>query len=191
MFGRTTNKLEDARVTLEKLEKASDAQEFKALFNAFLSSARAITNGLQKDGAKIAGFSGWYAEKQEEMRGDPLLRFIHDARTVDFHEGSHGFRFSTHIKHLSTDQLGPPPVPNAGIAVNASGVFWVVDRGTPKERLIPIKSGGTFSTNVSLVNAPGEHLGKKLEKNDPITVCSLALDYYENLVFEAKGKFKD
>jgi hypothetical protein len=190
VFERTTTKLEDAQTILDNLKGASDALTFRSSFNSFLSAARAITNALQKEGDKIKGFDDWYSKKQEQMKKDETLRFIHDARTEDFHEGKHKLRFGTYISHFSSKQAGSRPADSL-LSIQAEGPFWVVDKGTPKERRIPIKKGGSWTIQVSIENAPINHLGEKLEKNDPLTICQLALEYFGNLVYEAKDKFGD
>ncbi len=189
MFSSTKSKLEDTRNILDQLSLANDAVSFKALFNSFLNSARAITYALQKEGNDIPRFNDWYALRQEEMRNDELLRFIHEARTEDFHEGKHKLSFSTGIVHFSSDQAGPPPSKNAAMVIGADGPFWLVDEGTPRERRIPIKQGGIWATGVGIKNAPTKHRGETLERNDPITICRVALVYFSELVHEATQSF--
>jgi hypothetical protein len=189
LFSKTKSKLEDTRNILDQLNRASDASLFRTLFNSFLNSARAITNALQKEGNDIPGFNDWYVLKQEEMRNDELLRFIQLARVEDFHEGKHKLVFSTAVTEFSTDQAGSPPSTNAAIVIGADGPFWLVDGGTPRERRIPIKQGGTWATRVGIKNAPTKHRGKTLERNDPITICRVALVYFSELVHEAMQSF--
>lgn len=185
MFTSAKTKLEDSRVIFRQLRASSDAPSFRSLFNSFLNASRAITYALQKDGKHIAGFKDWYKVKQAQMRNDELLRFIHDARTEDFHEGKHRLSFETHIHHL---MAGPPPSPNARMVIGSEGPFWIVNEGTPQEQRVPINQG-TYTIQVSIANAPTVHLGKRLAKNDPMTICQLALDYFSELVHEAKTKF--
>ena len=189
MFSKTKSKLEDTRNILDQLIRASDASSFRALFNSFLNSARAITYALQKEGKNISGFNDWYLLKQEEMINDELLRFIQLARKQDFHEGEHRLDFSTAITEFSTNQAGSPPSTNAAIVIGADGPFWLVDEGTPRERRIPIKQGGTWATRVGIKNAPTKHRGKTLERNDPITICHVVLVYFSELVYEAMQSF--
>lgn len=144
---------------------------------------------MQKDGKNVPGFSEWYEAKQEEMRNDELLRFIHEARTEDFHEGKHRLNFSTFINHFTTNQTGTPPSPNASIGIGLDCIFWNVDVGTPHERRIPIKQGGSYYSSVSIVNPPTKHRGKDFLINNPVTICQLALDYLSELVYEADIKF--
>lgn len=186
MFNNALNKLEDARVLFDKLTQASYFIEFKSYFNSFLSSSRAITYALQKQGAIINGFSEWYTLKQEEMKNDELLKFMHDSRTEDFHEGIFRFVCSTYIKHLSTNELNKPV--NASMIISPEGAYWVINEGTPKERKIPVK-GAEYTISVSMQSAPKKHLDKVLTKNDPVTLCKLTLEYLETLVYEAKTKF--
>ncbi len=190
VFGNANSKLEDSRNILSQLKSANDAMNFKALFNSFLSSSRAITNALQKEGKDINGFEEWYKEKQDEMRKDELLRFIHEARTIDFHEGKNVLGTSVNINHFSASVVGPKPTPDAKIGIRVDGIYWIINKGTPKERRIPINKGGKFLTKISLKNPPSQHKGKSLEKNDPITICELCVKYMEELVYEAIEKFK-
>ncbi len=190
MFQAATNKLEDARNILLQMKSASDSPTFRALFNSFLSSARAISNALQKEGNTVNGFANWYAPKQEEMRGDELLRYIHEARIADFHKGEQRVKAArTHVHHLSSEEAGHPPTPNARISIGTEGPFWIVDQGTARERRIPVQ-GGRHDTYLNLDNPPKRHAGKGIKDSDPITICSMALEYYEKLVYEAKQTFK-
>lgn len=188
MFIKTVNKLNDARSALENLKQASDFQKFRASFNSFLSHSRAVTYVLQKEGKRINGFSSWYDKKQKEMRSDELLRFVHNARTDDFHKGKPQLRSSTYIKSFSTNQAKKPSDPKASMIIGSEGVFWVVNKGTPKERRVPIKEGKKY-TSVVIDKVPQKHLGKRIAKKDPIYLSQLVLNYLENLVHEAKTTF--
>ncbi len=168
---------------------AKDAITFKVYFNSCLNACRAITNALQKEGKHIPGFEEWYKQKQEEMKNDELLRFIHKARTEDFHEGKHRLVFVRSFIHsFSSEDAGTPPSPDATLIIGTEGMFWIVNRGTPYERRIPIRKG-KYTIEVAIDNPPQVHLGKKLKKNDPVTICKLALNYFTDLVAEAKSKF--
>jgi len=191
VFGNAKSKLENTRIILDQLKTAKDAINFKAMFNSFLNSSRSITYALQKEGKKINGFKEWYKEKQDEMRKDELLRFMHEARTIDFHEGESVLESAGgYINHFSPSNLGPKPTPDATVGISRDGIYWNINKGTPKERRIPIIKGGSFTFLISIKNPPSQHKGKSLEKNDPITICSLCLKYMEELVFEATEKFR-
>lgn len=187
MFERAQQKLEEAIVHLDGLADAKDTQAFRSHFNAFVNAARAISNVLQKEGRHSSNFNAWYQEKQQEMRGDELLRFIHDARIEDFHQGKHRLQFpSAYIEHFSTNQAGPPPSPNASIIIGTEGPYWLVDAGTARERRIPVRQGGKWIVQVAIDSPPSSHLGQRLEKVDPITLCQLVVRYFETLLYEAR-----
>jgi len=189
MFNGARSKLEDAYSNLDSMRKATNALEFRAAFNSFLSNCRAVTNALQKEGAHIPGFRDWYAEKQEEMKSDELLRFIHESRKEDFHEGQHRLRFGTYIEYLSSAAVGPPPKPGASLVIGAEGPFWLVDAGTPHERRIPITRGSRHVVQVQIENPPTQHRGKPLAATDPISLCEAAATYMAELLHEAQTKF--
>lgn len=186
MFQRAASKLEDARANVDSMRRATSAPEFRSAFNSFLGNCRAVTYALQKEGAHVDGFAEWYAGKQEEMKDDELLRFVHESRGEDFHEGKHRLAFSTHIQHLSTDDLGPPPEPGASLAIGADGPFWIVGEGTPRERRVPITQGSQHTINVAVANPPTRHRGQPLERLDPLSLCDAAADYMADLIYEAR-----
>jgi hypothetical protein len=190
MFNNAVAKLEDSRYILEQLKIANDFLAFRSLFNSFLNAARAITYALQKEGKHISGFNNWYEPRRKQMRNDELLRFIHEARIEDFHEGKQILKSGTHIRYLSREAVGPPPSPDARLVVGSQGPLWIVNEGTPQEQRIPVKQGADHVIWIYInKNAPEVHLGVKLAKNDPVTICQLALDYFTGLVYEAKSEF--
>ncbi len=123
------------------------------------------------------------------MRQDELLRFVHEARIVDFHQGKAAVgAVGTGVDYFSTKDAGPPPTPDAGFGIGAEGPFWIVDRGKPTERRVPIVKGGSWTTSVALEDPPKKHRGKAMLRNDPISVASLAVTYLEELVHEARTR---
>lgn len=189
MFGGAKSKLEDAYSNLDSMREATSAPQFRAAFNSFLSNCRAVTYAMQKEGTHMGGFGEWYASKQTAMKADELLRFIHESRTEDFHEGRHRLRFSTYIEHLSSDAVGPPPRPGASLVIGTEGPFWLVDEGTPLERRIPITRGSRHVVQVGVENLPTQHRGKPIAATDPISLCEAAATYMAELVHEARTKF--
>ena len=190
MFHSAKSKLEDALVNLDAMRAARDAVNFKAAFNSFLSNCRSVTYALQKEGAKVHGFEAWYGPKQAEMKADELLRFIHESRTEDFHEGAHRLRFATHIRSLSSEAVGPPPHPEASLIIGAEGPFWLVHQGTSKERRIPITAGSNHVIQIAVENPPKMHRGQAIAEANPVSLCSAALDYMGELIHEARSNFE-
>jgi hypothetical protein len=183
LFPNSSSKLEDSTTNLERMKSAKDSVEFKAAFTSFLSSARAITYALQKEGAHIEGFEDWCTPFRVEMQSDPLLRFIHEARIADFHRGIHELKFSTHIKSMRITTVGPETV-----VIGAEGPFRIINKGTPKEKRIPMKEGN-YIISISIKNPPTQHLGKTINDTSPIAICELALQYFESLIYKAKARF--
>lgn len=72
---------------------------------------------MQKEGSTSSAFMTWYASRQEAMRQDELLWFIHEPRTADFHEGRHRLQFATGVKRLNTKEAGPPPSPGSKVVI--------------------------------------------------------------------------
>jgi hypothetical protein len=188
MFKRARAKLDESRRILENLSRATDADMFRAQFNAFIASSRTVTNALQKEGCHIDGFTEWYEPKQTEMRNDRLMRFFHNARVDDFHKGEHQLQFSTYNESLSSEDFDPPLSPDAPLAMGADGVFRIYDQGTARERRVPVTEGRNFIF-VSVKNPPTEHRGLAIKDRTPVAICELALRYLEDLVFEADQKF--
>jgi hypothetical protein len=56
--------------------------EFQFNLNAFIQALRNITFMLQSEDNKPEGFEEWYAEKQEQMRANELLRRFRDGRNI-------------------------------------------------------------------------------------------------------------
>lgn len=174
---------------MDLLEASKDFIGFRAQFNAFLSASRAITFALQKEGSHVAGFKAWYAEKQDEMREDELLRYMHTRRTGDFHEGDASLApAGMYIDHFSTQDAGPAPEPGATMEIGAAGINWVLGAGTARERRVPVTRGGSWQTRIALLEAPTVHLGKPIANANPHVVCSLTLSYFEALVHEARTR---
>lgn len=190
LFPESTQKLNEARVLLDRLLECRDADSFRALFHAYLTAARAVTNVMQKEGAHTTGFEDWYEPKREEMRNDELMRFVHDARVKDFHKGEASVApVSTKVAHFSTEAAGPPPEPNASLVIGASGIYWVVGKGTGRERRIAVQGGGSWETAIALLHSPASHKGQSLANRDPLSIARLALSYLEDLLHEAIQHF--
>ena len=54
-----------------------------------------------------------------------------------------------------------------------------------------MRRGSRYVVQARLVNPPKRHLGRPLEKVDPISICATAFRYYCDLVFEARQRFSE
>lgn len=172
---------------LDRLRECHDFSTFKTFYHAFIAATRAVTYTMQKEGAHSPGFLDWYRAKQDEMKGDELMRYVHESRVRDFHQGEPAVvATQLEIGFFSPKLADPPPAPDAVAEVGANGINWVIGRGTPQERRVPVQGGGDWKTTVSLVDPPVTHRGIVLAQRDPITIARLALEWLENLLHEAK-----
>ncbi|MCH7719981.1 MAG: hypothetical protein IH988_03185 [Planctomycetes bacterium] len=79
----THDKYEEAKYFLSRVvEHYHHPWEFQFNLNAFIQAYRNITFMLQSEPVKPKGFAPWYGQKQEEMRANPLLRNLVEARNV-------------------------------------------------------------------------------------------------------------
>ncbi len=192
MLESTSQKLEDARVEIERLDAAQDGRSYREAFAAFVNHSRAVTNAMQKElRHKADGFDDWYGTKEVEMRADPLLKYFHNLRVEDFHREGNRLQFSTSFDFGAGRRLGPVPAPEAMLMSHDDGFYWVIDQGTPKERRIPLKAPQLFQTQAYLVDAPTTHKDKPVGTRSPRSLCKLVLEYMESLVFEAKKRFAE
>ena len=118
MFSRAQQKLEDARLLFAQVQQPAHPIVFRSRFNSFLAAARAVTQGLQKDGRHSPGFLEWYGEKQREMREDEVMRFVNDARNSDLKRGESVLEFKS-----SLAVVGLTSPPGAGMQVSSEGAF--------------------------------------------------------------------
>ncbi len=57
-------------------------ESFRRNLNTAIQALRNVTFILQSEKGVIPDFESWYGLKQEEMRHDPILRWLHDARNT-------------------------------------------------------------------------------------------------------------
>lgn len=61
--------------------------EFGYCLNAFVSASRSVTFLIQKEMARVQGFSAWWSEQQRVMSGDSAMRFFLKLRNYSQKEG--------------------------------------------------------------------------------------------------------
>ena len=86
MNNPTRFKLREAEnflVQMERLFKEDD--NFYWNLSAFLSAARSITYYMQKQYKHKDGFEEWYKRQQSQMKADPELKYLNEARVEAVH----------------------------------------------------------------------------------------------------------
>lgn len=179
-------RLNQARLLADKAAASLGILEAQALLNSYFAAAKAITNALQKEGAHVRGFSEWWSLKQDEMRGDELLRFIHVHREEVYHRAEEVITFALELT-IGWEQPRGSTEPTPPIEKTPEGVFWVLETGTSNERRVPIPDDNR-RVSFTIRDAPKSHLGLPIV-GDIKTICSLSMAYYTELVTEADAKF--
>jgi len=83
----TRDKLSEAKHFLEGMRRvSSDPDKFRYELTAFLAASRSITLIMQKEFARKFGFADWYIQKQNYMKREPTLKYLHRQRNISHHE---------------------------------------------------------------------------------------------------------
>ena len=85
----TETKLADAKIQLNlALDNIKNYEAVRSCINAFISTARSVTFAMQKESADSKTFATWYAQKQQQMKSNPMLKFFNEQRTISIHQRS-------------------------------------------------------------------------------------------------------
>lgn len=105
------------------MENYTDPEEYLPDLNAAIQAARNVTFALQKVKSVVADFDEWYAPWQATLRADPVMAWMHDARTRLVHTGDLEARSTTRVRVVNsyidaTDEIieefaGPLSSPDA------------------------------------------------------------------------------
>lgn len=87
MKNPTRHKLREAEYFLSMLKEAyEDDNTFAYNLSAFLSAARSVTFYMRDQYGRRNGLTEWYRPKETEMRADPELVFLNEARVESVHK---------------------------------------------------------------------------------------------------------
>jgi hypothetical protein len=203
-LNQASNKLEDGWALLRILESARDALAFKAVYAALFVACRSIPDAIDRElkpmlrkdrktpegSRRLSDYGDWCKAKLKE-RQEPgsLLEFVENARDADVHEGKHQLQFPG--VHIGLGMISPAngPPGTSSVVINPDGAYYLVDMNTPIQRRVPILDGITSTIQVSLATPLMHHRGEALAESDPIAVARTALNYYAELLWEAKENF--
>jgi hypothetical protein len=197
-FDRTRQRLSDARHEFEELFEyenvlrnpslESDGDKYKRLLGRTIRSLREVTFVLQKEGKRHSWFDAWYAERQEYLRADPIMRTIVDMRNQAEKQGYLPIEFN----HRYQIQFGATPRPSDGARpfIGAEGAYWVVDEGTPRQRDIAVRPGDEevilFRSVMSpTLQVPLRNPATGEEYKLPYQICLHAICILEEILHEA------
>jgi hypothetical protein len=168
-----------------------DPFAFKECFSSCMVQVRSIGDAIlkNKEALELPCFVKWKKNKISFCKTDDLMTFINDRRNDDIHEGNYCLQFTMNSHVFSSENVGDEPTPSSVLRIDAKGPYWVVDKGTPDERIETCKNIDGLTFTASIINPPVMHNGNPLKTSDPVTIYNLALHYYADLLWEAKNKF--
>lgn len=187
MIPKARKNLHECEYHLNLMLKSQNVEELEINFAAFVSSARNVTFVLQKEFNLDKEFIGWYKVKQNEMQSDELCIFFKDLRNKILKEGINQIVCNTKITKLksSADLLNRSI--GSELIITGKGIYYLVNKGTKQEDLIPAKTTAQIITTISIKNSPNKHLDKKIENNNIIEISKLHYSYLKDLVEEWVG----
>lgn len=128
----------------------------------------------------------WWKAELAKIDKDPLLRWIKDARDGDIHSGGPGLASSAYTRAF-TAPSNHPSQPDAVFVMDHDGAYWEwPHRGRMKREYLRTAE---IAVRMVAADAPEKHLGVVLANRDPVTLCDLALSYYEGLGQRAEAAF--
>ena len=68
-----------------------------------------------------------------------------------------------------------------------NGIYYLVNKNTAKEDIIPAETTAKLSTKIFVVGAPQQHLGVDIENPNILEISRLYLKYLKSIVEEWTG----
>jgi hypothetical protein len=142
----THRRLEQAhRLWHQALEQYSDPDGFRTNLNSAIEALRTTTFMLQGEKGAIPGFDDWYGRWQAEMKADPLMKWLSDARTTVIHRSdleTQSVAVATIHNNLNLAQLTcevPPLLRTREVAAILAGVLPQPFKEHRKDLLLSIE----------------------------------------------------
>lgn len=196
-----------ARSSFESMRNTESYVELADKWYIFLHAAKGIYTTLEQGAKANPQAMQWFGGKNRERRGDPLLRYISEARNDD----EHGIEESTELVRSSL-QLGVARPGSSQILrdqfgntfANVSAAYHI-EGGHPRMKNLPVLQALDGKPVHSIFNPekvvlksvrdrsrceyqpPKFHMGAALKTDGPIEVADLALRYLEGLLSEAES----
>ena len=190
---RTQAALRRAELALEDLQQASNRERRVAAMHNVVVTGRSTTFVLQNLRSIAPNFDAWYDPWQDEMRRDPLLKYLKDLRNEIEKQGREGAVNKGFIENFNTSRDIPPAPPNAVaffLGDENGGSGWEVrleDDTIQKIYLeLPERIGRFW---LAFENLPEENLGSPIADDSLENICRLYVQYLERLVDAAQREW--
>jgi hypothetical protein len=185
---QATERLLKARQAAADLAKVhKDMSTFRSAWSDFLIASSAIYSKLEQ-GAKGTGTSqAWFGRKKHERKTDSLLRYIHHARNADYH-GIEDVSRGTWAVDIEYDRGTSFEV--AGNTDNPHELNFPSYSGKTPPQVVNVE--GPTPLLISVVDSgvrydpPTEHAGQPITDKSPAGLASLAVNYLQQLIDEAR-----
>lgn len=193
-FARARKELRAAERELGAMRAALAASDWGAYEDAWrglLSALGQCWNAVQHAGAGRGGqaFARWFSTHSALRKGDPLLRYLHQAR----HASEHAAADSAAVRPASVTVRYPQ---GGGVAhglvidVARNRLYYHGSPGAEltsedeRVELVRVQNRGVW------YNPPTQHLGASLAATDPVAVGTAGLAYCAAMVDDAVRTFR-
>jgi hypothetical protein len=127
-------RLQDAHQLWHRAEAAYfDPESFRLFTQNTIQTLRTVTWILQKQKHVFSDFDGWYGPWQERLRADPLMKWLHDARTKIEKQGD--LEVHSYIRAEILASYLASETPRVDVPANLSATPQQLFKGVPNEVL--------------------------------------------------------
>lgn len=174
---------------LVELAKGMSVHKFEDEWFSFLVNLHCVPEILRTTARNDATARQWIGSKfTHEIRKDPVLRFLLQARGTDFHgieggttphvEGAKYLGYETNLPFGAS--IRAPD----GTRHEMSGGAIVLE-GHVRSFSFTFRLSSVTDKDGNTFEPPESHFGEKLADASPVAVAGIALDYYRSLLTEA------
>lgn len=198
VISRARDTLEVVRLGLEDLFSYQANRKPIGLRNVvvFGRTVTIIVQNLRTPVGK-ARFDAWYEPYLEEMKQDPLMRFMIDLRNDIEKRGQLGIASSSmNISHMDVGEViraqsAPPGATSFFMGDHLGGSGWVVPQpdGTEEKYYVDLSGGYDGRTMLHFADPPTIHLGATIQNTSIEDLCRLYYDYLVRFVDAAEEEF--
>jgi len=167
----TRDKLNEVIFFLEEMKgRTFDPIEFRYSLTAFLSAIRSVVYIMEEEFSKKPGFSDWYTQKSNEMKNDPILKYMYTQSDIETHRHPIIYPINVTKQDITGTRMD------------------IIINGT--ESSILIRKNLTFPVVPLTVTAVKYYFDNIVSKEkDVIAICQEAIDTIESVVNECESKF--